>query len=290
MKDVEVLRNAGANIEKSLELLGDMDMYNDVIKDFLNLVDEKVNNLNKYKSINDMSNYAIEVHSLKSDVRYLGFMDLGNLAYELELDSKNNDLASVSSKHDNLIREVNKVVKACKIYSYGTAEDEEVENTKIEFNYDVNALDPMSEAIIYQGNTIKSNVDLNKPKNGTILIVDDSQIVANFIRKVFESDYDVVTCEDGKKAIDYCMDPDNRSKIKACLLDLNMPNVNGFEVLENFKENNYFVKLPVVVISGVEDRVFIDKAKTYPILDVLLKPFNERDVVDIVNKCLAIYF
>ena len=51
MKDVEILRNAGANIEKSLELLGDMDMYNDVIKDFLNLVDEKINNLNKYKSI-----------------------------------------------------------------------------------------------------------------------------------------------------------------------------------------------------------------------------------------------
>ena len=290
MKDINILKSAGANIEKSLELLGDMQMYNDVLEDFLNLIDDKISHLNKYKSINDMSNYSIEVHSLKSDVRYLGFMKLGDLAYELELDSKNNDLVSVSSKHNNLINEVNKVVQACKKYCYGSCEDIHDTLNNEKFEYDASSLDPMSEAIIYQGNSLDKSVNNNEPKNGTILIVDDSKIVANFIKKVFENQYNVITCENGKKAIEYCLEEKNRNDIKACLLDLNMPDVNGFEVLQNFKDNNYFVKLPVVVISGIEDQAFIEKAKSYPILDVLLKPFNERDVIDIVNKCLAIYF
>ena len=168
MKDVNLLINNGVNINGSLELLGDMDTYNDVLKDFLDMIDEKISNLNKYKSINDMASYAIDVHSLKSDVRYLGFMMVGDLAYELELLSKQNDLVGVSGKHDNLINEVNKIVSACKKYLYGVSEEvtqtNEVTNT-IDNN---TALDPMSEALMYQGN-ISNNLqefaeDENQPR------------------------------------------------------------------------------------------------------------------------------
>ena len=288
MKDISILSAAGADIPKSLELLGDMNTYDEVLSEFLNLVDEKVNNLNKYKSVNDMANYAIDVHSLKSDVRYLGFMALGDMAYELELLSKSNDLIGVSSKHDALINEVKKVVSACKSYMYGSEVKEEMQ-TEEEFNLD-EQLDPMSEALLYQGIMgTKAKTD-SKPEGGTILIVDDSQIVANFIKKVFDNEYEVVICKDGQGAIDYCHSDEKRSKIKACLLDLNMPNVNGFEVLDFFKENNYFVKLPVVVISGVEEMDLIEKAKTYPIVEVLAKPFNERDLEMALHRCLATYF
>ena len=119
MKDTSILINAGADINKSLELLGDMDMYNEVLKDFLDVVGEKITNLNKYKSTNDMNNYAIDVHALKSDVRYLGFMALGDMAYELEMLSKNNDIMGVAAKHPALINEVKKVVSACYQYTYG---------------------------------------------------------------------------------------------------------------------------------------------------------------------------
>lgn len=289
MNDTNVLINAGADINKSLELLGDMDMYNEVLHDFLDMIDEKINNLNKYKSINDMANYAIDVHSLKSDVRYLGFMALGDLAYELELLSKSNDLAQVSAKHDNLISEVNKVVSACRKYMYGTVENES--NTIVENSVNnTEALDPMSQALMYQGNTVNTPQNTNGVKQGVILIVDDSMIIANFVKKVFENDYDVIICKDGNEAIDYCKIDENRLKIKACLLDLNMPNANGFDVLEFLKQNNYFVKLPVVIISGVENLDVIERAKTYPIVDILAKPFNDRDAVMAVNKCLATYF
>lgn len=291
MKDVNILKNYGVDLNKSLELLGDMDMYNEVMNDFLSMIDSKVASLEKYRSINDMKNYAIEVHSLKSDVRYLGFMALGDMAYELELRSKENDIASVSAKHPALMAEVKKMIGICRLYLFGEEIHEDTTSNVQTNDIDINSLDPMSQALMYQGTNYQNTTNAtNTTHDGTILIVDDSQIVANFVKKVFDQKYDVVILKDGKEAIDYCKIDENRLKIKACLLDLNMPNVNGFEVLEFFNQNNYFVKLPVVIISGVENNDLITKASSYPIIEVLQKPFNERDVEDAVNKCLATYF
>ena len=69
-----------------------------------------------------------------------------------------------------------------------------------------------------------------------------------------------------------------------------MPNVSGFDVMDHFKEKGFFVKTPVAIISGAEDTETLEKAKAYPIIDILAKPFNERDVQRVVEKCLACYF
>lgn len=290
MKDSSFLRDKGVDVDKSLELLGDMDMYNEVMKDFLGMIDNKISLLQKYKSNNDMANYAIEVHSLKSDVRYLGFMNLGDLAYDLELKSKANDISGVNSRHNELITDVYNMINICNTYLYG--ENKQTNNVNLTENMsqnDISSLDPMSQALIYQEkNVVVENT--GGPKEGTILIVDDSEIVANFVKSVFCDKYDVVIASDGKKAIELVSDDKFRNSIKACLLDLNMPNVSGLEVLEFFKQNNYFVHLPVTVISGVEDQEILAKAKSYPIIEVLQKPFNERDIKYCVEKCLALYF
>ena len=48
--------------------------------------------------------------------------------------------------------------------------------------------------------------------------------------------------------------------------------------------------MPVAVESGVEDMASLDRVNAYPIVDVLSKPFNERDVQRVIEKCLATYF
>ena len=50
-----------------------------------------------------MANYAIEVHSLKSDCKYLGFTTLAQLSYQHELKSKANDVEFVNENYDDLI-------------------------------------------------------------------------------------------------------------------------------------------------------------------------------------------
>ena len=92
MYDVNILLKAGVNVKNSLELFGDMETYNDTLKSFLEDIDEMISNLTKYKEIADMANYAILVHSLKSDSKYFGFDTLAEISYKHELESKANNI------------------------------------------------------------------------------------------------------------------------------------------------------------------------------------------------------
>lgn len=255
MKDVNILIEGGADINKALELFGEMDMYEATLNDFLAEIENKLNRIEKYREENNMPSYAIEVHSLKSDARYLGFSKLAELAYQHELKSKENDIMFVYDNYEELITEARRVINVCKRY-LGREVIDDLESAMTE--------------------TVKSEA---------ILVVDDSNIVANFIKKIFNSKYQVITAADGAIAIEE-IKKDINNKIVACLLDLNMPNVNGFEVLDYFKANNLFVKIPVSIITGNDDRDSVDKAFMYPIVDLLTKPFNERDVKRIIDKTI----
>ena len=255
MKDVNLLIENGANVKKALELFGDMETYDDTLSTFLSEVPDKLQKIKNYKEVGDMANYAIQVHSLKSDARYFGFEKLAELAYDHELKSKANDMYYVTEHFDELMTEANRIVNLVKKYmGVGGVTEEE-----------------------YQ-----------KPTNHdkAILVVDDSNIIRNFILKIFKDDFEVIVANDGKEALDIINDPDKNTKIKAMLLDLNMPNVNGFEVLDYFKSNDLIKKYPTSIITGVDDKESIEKAYKYPIVDILLKPFNERDVKKILEKTL----
>lgn len=258
MKDVNLLTSNGVNVEKSLELFGDMEMYDATLSDFLDAVDEKLANLKKFRETGDMPNYAIEVHALKSDARYLGFVSLADLAYEFELKSKANDIMYVYENYKTLLDEALRITNVARKY-LGMEVKENLVNDMI-----------------------------SGPKEEAILVVDDSNLVANFIKKIFDDRFEVYIANDGAKAIEV-LNGANRDKIKCCLLDLNMPNVNGFEVLEYFKNNNLFVKIPVSIITGNDTRDQVENAFNYPIVDLLSKPFNERDIKRIIEKTIQSY-
>ncbi len=251
--DVNILKNNGVDVDQSLELFGDMETYNETLEEFLNGVNEKLDNIEKYKEASDMANYAILVHSLKSDSKYLGFTKLAELSYNHEMASKANNIDYVYVNYDILMDEARRIVKV---------------------------------ASEYMGKEVKLNVaenNDNTPKDQTILVVDDSSIISNFVKKIFNDTYNVLIATDGKEALNIISTNDN---IVAMLLDLNMPNVNGFEVLEYFRNNSLFTKIPVAIITGEDSRENINRAFTYPIADVLSKPFNERDVKRVVEKTI----
>ena len=114
--DRTYLENNGADINHALELLGDMDMYNATINDFVKEVDEKWDRINNEKNSNDMENYAIDVHSLKSDCKYLGFMGLADIAYQHELKSKEKDSNYVNEHFNELEVEYKRVLEVVKTY------------------------------------------------------------------------------------------------------------------------------------------------------------------------------
>lgn len=256
MKDVNILIENGANVKKALELFGDMETYDQTLEVFLSEVPVKLQKIKSYKEIGDMANYAIQVHSLKSDARYFGFETLGELAYQHEMESKANNLYYVTEHFDELMDEANRVLNLVKRY-FGVEGISESDYKKPETNHDK-----------------------------SILIVDDSNLIRNFILKIFKDDFEVIVANDGKEALDIINDEEKSKKIKAILLDLNMPNVNGFEVLDYFKNHDLFKKFPTSIITGVDDKESIEKAYKYQIVDILLKPFNERDVKKILEKTI----
>lgn len=253
MKDTKILTDNGVDVEASLELFGDMETYDETLNDFLNSVDKKLADIKKYKEAGDMPNYAILVHSLKSDSKYLGFKQLADLSYQHELKSKENDANYVNANYDELVAEANRIIAIVKNY--------------------VNNESPVE---IHELNRINTD-------SKTILVVDDSDIIRNFIKKIFHDTYEVMMAKDGKEALDI-ISVEEEGKIIGLFLDLNMPNIDGFAVLDYFKENNLFNKIPVAIITGDDSKEAIDKAFKYPIVDMLNKPFNEKDVKIIVEK------
>lgn len=259
MKDVNLLVNNGVNVNKALELFGDMATYDDTLVTFLNDAENKLKQIDDYKEKADMANYAILVHSLKSDAKYFGFDKLAELAYNHEMKSKANDFYYVSDHFDELMTEAKRIVNLVRKYLGKES---------------VELLDD------------DDNGSGTGSKNQTILVVDDSAIIVNFVKKIFDNQYNVLIANDGAQALDIVKNTPS-SQMACMLLDLNMPNVNGFEVLDYFKNNNLFKKVPVSIITGEGSKDIIEKAFTYPIVDVLMKPFNELNVESIVNKTIS---
>ena len=110
------LRDNNVDMDKSLELLGDMEMYNMTLGDFVADVPAKWGRINQYKEEANMHDYAIEVHSLKSDCKYLGFMKLADISYQHELKSKEEDKDFVNANFEELTVEYNKTMKLVNEY------------------------------------------------------------------------------------------------------------------------------------------------------------------------------
>ncbi|MCI8778208.1 MAG: Hpt domain-containing protein [Bacilli bacterium] len=116
MKDIEYLKQNGIDVNSGLELLGDMEMYDETLEDFLNECETRLPDLEKYKNSGDMANYAIQAHSMKSDSKYLGFTTLAKMSLNHEMKSKDNDINYVNSNYENLIIEAKRIISIVNHY------------------------------------------------------------------------------------------------------------------------------------------------------------------------------
>lgn len=119
-----------------------------------------------------------------------------------------------------------------------------------------------------------------------IIVADDSMIIKNIVEKALKDEYVVLKASNGKEAINHIID--RKYDIVVILLDLNMPESDGFVVLNYFQNNNLFKRIPISIISGDDTKETIDKAFTYDIVDMLNKPFSSDNIKNIVNKMISL--
>ena len=122
---------------------------------------------------------------------------------------------------------------------------------------------------------------------GIIIVADDSNIIVNIVKQTFESKYTVLSAKDGKEAV-RLINANLSKEIVGMLLDINMPECDGFDVLDYLKINNLFSKVPVSIITGDDDIEVINRAFEYDIIDVLKKPFTKENITKIVDKTISI--
>ncbi len=129
-----------------------------------------------------------------------------------------------------------------------------------------------------------------------ILIVDDSAVIRNSLKRIFVDNYEIVMAKNGDEAIEIINKNiisnnfnDDRLNIVGILLDLLMPGKNGFDVLNYLKQYRVFNKVPVAIISGDEKPETRKRVYEYDIVDMLEKPFNTENIKKRISKIISLY-
>lgn len=112
----EYLEQNGINVDDSILLLGDLDTYNETVTGFVEEIPAKVSRLKNAFNNDDLNGYAIEAHSIKSDSKYLGFINLAETSFQHEIHAKEGDVNFIRENYEKYLEEIERITKILKNY------------------------------------------------------------------------------------------------------------------------------------------------------------------------------
>jgi DNA-binding response OmpR family regulator len=116
-----------------------------------------------------------------------------------------------------------------------------------------------------------------------VLIVDDNPTSAELVERLVRGEgMDPVKCLGGREAL-ALLDAEH---FDAVILDLMMPEVDGYEVLRKLQAKSRTAQLPVIVLSAKSTRLDVDKALEMGARHYLTKPFNRLELVQKLRSCI----
>ncbi|HDY86599.1 MAG TPA: response regulator [bacterium] len=118
-----------------------------------------------------------------------------------------------------------------------------------------------------------------------VLIVDDEPDIVNIIKCHLECcKCEVVTAANGKEGLEKAA----KEKPDLILLDVNMPTMNGLQMLERLREDPNLKDIPVIMVTVVCEPQNIAVASSYSVADYISKPFELNELAEKVAKALNI--
>lgn len=124
-------------------------------------------------------------------------------------------------------------------------------------------------------------------KNKNMLVVDDQDVNRYLLKKNFEEEYDVYEAKSGKEVISILKS--NKINFDIILLDIMMPEVDGFQVLDFMNSHGFTKKIPVVMITGDTSSEVEEKGFEYGVADFITKPFNQKIVYKRVENVVELF-
>ena len=227
---------------------GDVDFYLEIVEAVLE-ADSSVKIQTFYEE-EDWHNYQILVHSLKSSSKSIGAEELSRIALNVESAAKVKDIDYIHTHHAELMETYQTLLSNIrKLFLSKDAASSQVENNTFD-----------------------------------ILVVDDDKINLKTAKKILDEFFHVTCLESGKSALSYLATnhPD------LILLDIHMPEMDGFEVLERMKKNLKTKDIPVIFLTADSDTDTELNSFKAGVMDFIRKPFVSDIMLERVHRIIKL--
>ena len=115
-----------------------------------------------------------------------------------------------------------------------------------------------------------------------VLAIDDNVQQLKEFQHFLTPKYDLRVVKSASEAMSYI----NKNESDIILLDIEMPNISGFEFLHDIRKIPSYIQIPIIIVSGNNSADFLNKAKNSSASDVLTKPVSSDVLVKTIEKYL----
>lgn len=213
----------------------------------------------KYDSIEDAyqkedwENYRILVHALKSTSLSIGAINVSEQARALEMAAKESEIGFIREHHGSTMENYRKLL----------------------FHLQKVLWEPVAEAQTVQERT---------ETLPHILVVDDNTMNLRMAEKMLGRQFQVDSVDSGRKALDFLKEKHPH----LILLDLHMPEMDGFEVMKQLQANDVYRDIPVIFLTADDDRDTEVRCFKEGAFDFITKPFVADIMIQRVSRILQL--
>lgn len=244
------------DIEKGMTYCGgDKELYADMVETFR--TEAKLDEIEKFYKEKDLKNYRILVHAVKNTALSIGAADLSEQAKALENAAKTDDEKFIEENHRNFVENYKDITEKIGAALNGESADE---------------------------NTAEETAEDTIP---TILVVDDDPMNRKVAQKLLNKKYLVETAASGKEAMEMLLS--GGKHIDLILLDIHMPDEDGFDVIRKLKADSKLKDIPVIFLTADDDQNAETEGFKAGAMDFIRKPFIPDIMLQRVGRMLELH-
>lgn len=139
---------------------------------------------------------------------------------------------------------------------------------------------------VYIEQLIESMKSIESHLQNNILVIDDSKYILNQMKKLLEiRDYKVILAQNATEGLDAL----STNAISTIVLDLELPDINGIDVLKEIKTNGEYKNIPIIILSDNTDRGIVRECLKLGSSDFIQKPFHAEEFILKIDHSIELY-
>jgi len=116
-----------------------------------------------------------------------------------------------------------------------------------------------------------------------VLAIDDNIQQLSEFKSILVPKYDLRVVKSASEAIGFL----NKNKSDIILLDIEMPNISGFDFLDDIRKIPSYIAVPIIIVSGNSGKEFFTKARNSSAANVLTKPVQPQTLISAIEEAMA---